>query len=117
MPRSKNPNRIKIATFKSSTLRTVDTGIGSRMKPNKEGNRQYATNSATWRRIREQVLVRDRYTCCDCEAICGAPGDAHVDHVDGNAWNNEPENLITRCASCHSKKTAGRDGGFGNPIR
>ena len=28
-----------------------------------------------------------------------------VDHKDGNHLNNEPENLQTLCANCHSIKT------------
>lgn len=28
-----------------------------------------------------------------------------VDHIDGNHYNNEPENLQTLCQNCHSIKT------------
>lgn len=27
----------------------------------------------------------------------------HVDHVDGDAWNNEAENLRFLCPNCHSQ--------------
>lgn len=98
-----------------SPLATLSTTRITAMAPSKDRSRQYATNSPAWRRLRQTVLVRDRYTCCDCSKLCGEPRDAHVDHIDGNAWNNAMTNLVTRCASCHSRKTAGRDGGFGNP--
>lgn len=30
----------------------------------------------------------------------------HVDHIDGNRTNNDPDNLQTLCANCHAYKTA-----------
>jgi hypothetical protein len=115
MPRSKNPNHVRLASLKP-TLATLDgCKLATLSTANAPGHRQYATNDRRWRRIREQVVIRDRYKCADCGNFCTAPRDAHVDHVDGNAHNNDLSNLVTRCASCHSKKTASRDGGFGNP--
>ena len=29
-----------------------------------------------------------------------------LDHLDGNHWNNTPENVKTLCCMCHRKKTA-----------
>ena len=29
----------------------------------------------------------------------------HVDHIDGNPHNNDPENLQTLCGNCHAIKT------------
>lgn len=84
---------------------------------NRQAGRQYATNSATWRRLREQVLARDLYTCRDCHRISARKGEAHVDHDDGDPWNNDMANLVTRCAPCHAAKTARQDGGYGNARR
>lgn len=83
---------------------------------NRQKTRQYATNSAEWRRIREQVLVRDLYTCQSCRRLVGGKGEAHVDHVDGDSSNNPEDgsNWQTLCRRCHSEKTAREDGGFGN---
>ena len=79
-------------------------------------SRQYPTNGKAWRTIRQSVLVRDCYTCQHCKALVGGKGEAHVDHVDGDAWNNPADgsNWAVLCASCHSRKTAREDGGFGN---
>lgn len=66
---------------------------------------------AKWRRIRAAFLKAHP----NCDA-CGAPA-SHVDHRtplrDGGS--NKWDNLQPLCASCHSRKTAAQDGGFGNP--
>jgi len=51
-----------------------------------------------------------------CQAPgCGAKGQ-HVDHriPRRQGGTDDPSNLQTLCASCHSAKTARQDGGFGN---
>jgi hypothetical protein len=44
-----------------------------------------------------------------------------VDHRDGLGPNGprgyDESNWCAMSASCHSRKTASRDGGFGNPVR
>ena len=37
----------------------------------------------------------------------------HVDHVDNDRSNEEPDNLRSLCVPCHSRKTVRCDGGFG----
>ena len=41
----------------------------------------------------------------------------HVDHDDGDTYNNAPDNLVSLCQPHHSQKTAKHDGGFGNVRR
>ena len=74
--------------------------------------RPLPTCSKEWRAKRLKILTRDLYTCVDCAGF----GD-QVDHDDGDFSNNDDANLKTRCISCHSKKTARENGGFGNPKR
>lgn len=86
---------------------------------NRQAKRALPTNSRAWRALRETILLRDLYQCQEhgCGVLCAGKGQAHVDHVDGDPNNNAPENLRTLCVSCHSRKTASEDGGFGNAER
>jgi len=65
-----------------------------------------------WRAIRARHLS-DRPAC----ARCGSRTRLHVDHVRPHrgidALRLDPANLQTLCVSCHSRKTATADGGFG----
>lgn len=104
-------------------LRTIPSRLSSapprvaQARTDRQATRFLATNSAAWRRLRHAVLMRDAYTCACCGRVAGGKGEAHVDHIDGNAGNNALANLQTLCAPCHSAKTAREDGGFGNRPR
>jgi len=43
------------------------------------------------------VLERDNHTC----QKCGSKDDIHIHHIDWNKENNELDNLILLCNSCH----------------
>ncbi len=53
---------------------------------------------------RQKALERDGYKC----AKCGEPENLHVHHKDGSGGkkneNNNLDNLITLCNSCHTKE-------------
>ena len=63
-----------------------------------------------WRRLRLTILAQ-RPVCehCDCQA------SEDIDHIVPleRGGTNEPNNLQALCHSCHSRKTAKYDGGFG----
>lgn len=69
-----------------------------------------------WRKLRAAFLVQNPLCACGC----GRPATV-VDHVvphNGNlslafAWDN----LQALTKSCHDRKTAALDGGFGNPLK
>ena len=64
-------------------------------------------DSALWGRIREGVLMRDRYTC----RICGRPAQEvhHIVHITENNINDtnitiNPNNLLSLCRDCHCRQ-------------
>lgn len=60
-----------------------------------------------WRRLREQVLQRDYYTCQHCGRVC-LPENLCADHIINQArgGTDELNNLQTLCNECHAIKTA-----------
>lgn len=71
--------------------------------------------SKRWRELRALKLAKNR-TCEHCGAAA-----THVDHMLAREKRPDLElamsNLQSLCHSCHSRKTAARDGGYGNPRR
>ena len=67
-----------------------------------------------WRQLRNAVIARDPI----CTVCCRVPS-TDADHIIPRAQGGQDtmENLRGRCHSCHSSKTAKRDGGFGNPVK
>jgi len=65
-----------------------------------------------WRDIRAEHLMLQPW-CVDCGVLA-----VEVDHIIPieQGGTNDHDNLASRCKSCHSRKTAKFDGGFGNPI-
>ncbi|MCL6443641.1 MAG: HNH endonuclease [Alicyclobacillus sp.] len=57
--------------------------------------------SKAWKELRHAVLERDNYTCAYCGFDMGDSNVLHVNHVDDNHDNNEPNNLETICVWCH----------------
>ena len=52
--------------------------------------------------IRKEILERDNYTCVEC----GEKNDLNIHHIihRKNGGKNNPENLQTLCAKCHTEK-------------
>jgi hypothetical protein len=58
--------------------------------------------SLYWKRIRLEVLKRDKFACVKC----GSKKDLHVDHIKYGPWGDENiVDLQTLCRVCHQKKT------------
>ena len=66
--------------------------------------------STHWRRLRK-VILNNEPLCRHCKAENRLVPGTEVDHIDGNPWNMETDNLQALCKSCHSKKTAKEQGG------
>ena len=48
------------------------------------------------KKIRDAVLAEYNHLC----AVCGSTGP-HVHHIDEDAENNDPQNLLPLCPNCH----------------
>lgn len=68
---------------------------------------QKVYNTPRWRKVRREVLKRDRFTCQDCGAR--ATVAAHLrpfDPDDEAAF--DPRNLKASCVSCNSREASNR---------
>ena len=65
--------------------------------------------------LREQILNRDRRLCQDCLANGRYTEATQVDHVlsKRQGGTDDPSNLRSLCAPCHSRKTAREDARWG----
>lgn len=68
-----------------------------------------------WRRLRDSILLRDRYTCRQCKMVFD-PSRLACDHVIpvSKGGTDDPGNLQTLCdgpGSCHEAKTIREAGG------
>jgi 5-methylcytosine-specific restriction enzyme A len=75
-----------------------------------------------WQRLRLAYLAQ--HPLCECDANngtgCGYPAtvvDHRKPHNGDHALLYEWANLQAMTKACHDRKTAQRDGGFGNPVR
>lgn len=66
-----------------------------------------------WRQLRAQCLARDPI----CQGTSCNRRSTHADHIlpKADGGRDELANLAGLCHSCHSRKTARTDGGYGNP--
>lgn len=85
-------------------------GDCSREREAERGSSTARGYGAEWRRMRLYILARDPR----CRMGCGRPS-VEVDHITPRSRGglDLPSNLRGLCKSCHSRKTAGDDGGFG----
>lgn len=83
--------------------------VPGRQLANVEGERAGGWGSERggrpWRRKRETILLRDKYTCQACGTVTS---DLEVDHIINIArgGNDDDANLQALCAPCHKAKTA-----------
>lgn len=83
-----------------------------KQKPVREAYKRYA--SARWRKA-SKIYLANNPICCLCKADTAKQVD-HIEQVysDSDAKFWDVNNWQGLCVSCHSKKTARENGGFGN---
>ncbi len=73
---------------------------------------------ASWRKLREQILIRDAGLCQE-HMKKGVPvSGSHVDHIvsKANGGTDHEDNLQTLCEACHKRKTATERGRGGSNL-
>jgi len=103
-----NPNVMK-SRFKKWHIQSDEINSKKASKGNKNpawiDGRSYDKHYLPeFRRIRKEILKRDK--CCQ---ICGGNNKLCVHHINYNKDNNNPDNLLTLCNSCHSKTNHNRN--------
>ncbi len=94
---------IAVCSVCNTLVKVIATGVtkpdGSMYWRCKYAHRR-ATNDASrpWWRHKKSY-------CEQCGFIAMVSAQLHVDHIDGNNSNNDPENYQTLCANCHALKT------------
>ena len=77
----------------------------------KRGTAKERGYNARHRKLRKIVLSEEPL-CRYCKEKGKLTQATEMDHIDGNPYNLERENLQSLCKSCHSKKTVKEQGGF-----
>ena len=77
-------------------------GKTGELSPNWNGGTSFEVYPKEFKQIKQFIYERDNYTCQypDCKHKTDVL-DAH--HIDYNKKNNNPENILTLCRSCHAK--------------
>lgn len=104
--------------------------VGSNPKRNAEiskallakSYRDYVSGKLTERSVLRRHIAEERsYTCNECgiSEWNNKQITLQVDHIDGNAGNNEPSNLRLICPNCHSQTATfgAKNKGFGRKAR
>lgn len=63
---------------------------------------EYSSNKLRKRLITEG-LKKHRCECCELNEWLGEPIPLELDHIDGDHYNNQLENLKVLCPNCHAK--------------
>jgi len=79
--------------------------LDTELTPDKWKPRTLSCNSSKWRKLRLEVLERDKYTC----RFCGFQANKFmvVDHINGDPSDNNVSNLGTNCTACDTIKHCG----------
>lgn len=110
------PPVLRPAGWRSDAQRKKDSDQRRARDPGYRA-RKALYNSKAWKNARLAKLI-DQPLCEDCLAEGRTVQAVHVDHEQAVAAGGATldwKNFRSLCKSHHSRKTAARDGGYGNP--
>ena len=58
-----------------------------------------------WRRLKQEIHLRDEWTCCSCGRVTMELEMDHIVNVAQGGTDDE-KNLQSLCVPCHKKKTS-----------
>lgn len=90
-----------LAERKRNAIKSAAKTLTDKQKAN---GRTLALNGTPWRKLRALVLS-EAPLCQHCAARGLIVQATDVDHIDNDPTNNDPRNLASLCAPCHSRKT------------
>lgn len=76
--------------------------------PNWQDGKSFEIYPQEFKQIRKFIYERDNYTCQFPGCKTENPKRLDCHHIDYDKQNNDPENLITLCISCHMKTNYNR---------
>jgi hypothetical protein len=80
-------------------------GMFGENHPTWQGGKSFEPYSVDWTEdLKRAIRKRDEYVC----QVCGKEPSIVIHHIDYDKKNNNPNNLITLCNSCHSKTNHNR---------
>lgn len=90
---------------KANKTRKIRRNKGKPIKVKKPLYMRHNVYSPDWNVIRKIIYKRDNWTCQECGIKChnSTKHKIQCHHIDYDTTNNNAENLITLCASCHMK--------------
>lgn len=110
----KHKNNLKIS-WTPERRNKMSVRMTGENSPNWQGGTSYEPYGLEFNNtLREQIRNRDNYICQECditqeECIFKYGEVLSVHHIDYDKTNNELENLICLCHSCHSKTNYNRE--------
>jgi len=92
-------------SIKSISLKLIERYKDVNNCPAWQGGKSYEPYSRDFNsRLKHRIKERDNYSCRECDNKIKNQ-DLHVHHIDYDKMNNNENNLITLCNSCHAKTT------------
>jgi len=104
----------RLTTHSQRVRATSHKPADRRLSPSKRG---YGKRHQRWRQL---VLARDNWICQEHKRRGEIVAGSHADHIVPLHRGGAPFDLAngqTLCSTCHARKTATEDGGFGRQPR